>query len=106
VARGRGARSIELILALLAGLAVGPLRVPMPDSPARWRIGLAAIESPRGAAIHWCAQMPRTCRALPPELGQLRELARGPLAAQTSIIPDFPLVNKELRTLCYSCTDR
>jgi Ni,Fe-hydrogenase III large subunit len=27
------------------------------------------------------------------------------LAAQTAIVPDFPLVNKSFE-LCYSCTDR
>jgi Ni,Fe-hydrogenase III large subunit len=98
--------SMRLILALLAGLPSGPLRVPMPEALPAWRIGLAAIESPRGAAIHWL----RSDAAGRVERYHLRSASYAnwpavPLAAQTSIIPDFPLVNKSFE-LCYSCTDR
>jgi Ni,Fe-hydrogenase III large subunit/Ni,Fe-hydrogenase III component G len=98
--------AIRLIRKLAARLEPGPLVAPLPDPlPARG-IGVAAIESPRGAAIHW-----------------LRSDARGridryhlrsasfanwpavPIAAQSAIVPDFPLVNKSFE-LCYSCTDR
>jgi Ni,Fe-hydrogenase III large subunit len=97
---------MRLILALLAGLPSGPLRVPMPEALPAWRIGLAAIESPRGAAIHWL----RSDAAGRVERYHLRSASYAnwpavPLAAQTSIIPDFPLVNKSFE-LCYSCTDR
>ena len=98
--------SMRLILALLAGLPSGSLRVPMPEALPAWRIGLAAIESPRGAAIHWL----RSDAAGRIDRYHLRSASYAnwpavPLAAQTSIIPDFPLVNKSFE-LCYSCTDR
>jgi Ni,Fe-hydrogenase III large subunit/Ni,Fe-hydrogenase III component G len=98
--------SMRLILALLAGLPSGPLRVPMPEALPAWRIGLAAIESPRGAAIHWL----RSDADGRIDRYHLRSASYAnwpavPLAAQTSIIPDFPLVNKSFE-LCYSCTDR
>jgi Ni,Fe-hydrogenase III large subunit len=98
--------SMRLILALLAGLPSGPLRVPMPEALPAWRIGLAAIESPRGAAIHWL----RSDVSGRVDRYHLRSASYAnwpavPLAAQTSIIPDFPLVNKSFE-LCYSCTDR
>ncbi len=98
--------SMRLILALLANVPSGLLRAPMPETMPPWRIGLAAIESPRGAAIHWL----RSDAAGLVDRYHLRSASYAnwpavPLAAQSSIIPDFPLVNKSFE-LCYSCTDR
>jgi Ni,Fe-hydrogenase III large subunit/Ni,Fe-hydrogenase III component G len=98
--------SMRLIRALLASLPAGPLRAPMPEALPPWGIGLAAIESPRGAAIHWL----RSDAAGRVDRYHLRSASYAnwpavPLAALTSIIPDFPLVNKSFE-LCYSCTDR
>jgi Ni,Fe-hydrogenase III large subunit/Ni,Fe-hydrogenase III component G len=98
--------SIRLIRALLDGVPPGPTLTAMPDILPAWGIGLAAIESPRGAAIHWL----RIDGAGRVDRYHLRSAsyANWPavaLAAQTSIIPDFPLVNKSFE-LCYSCTDR
>jgi Ni,Fe-hydrogenase III large subunit len=98
--------SMRLIRALLASLPSGPLRAAMPEALPPWGIGLAAIESPRGAAIHWL----RSDAAGRVDRYHLRSASYAnwpavPLAAQTSIIPDFPLVNKSFE-LCYSCTDR
>ena len=98
--------SMRLIRALLASLPSGPLRAAMPEALPPWGIGLAAIESPRGAAIHWL----RSDAAGRVDRYHLRSASYAnwpavPLAAQSSIIPDFPLVNKSFE-LCYSCTDR
>jgi Ni,Fe-hydrogenase III large subunit/Ni,Fe-hydrogenase III component G len=98
--------SIRLIRALLEGVPSGPICATMPEILPAWGIGLAAIESPRGAAIHWL----RVDGAGRVDRYHLRSAsyANWPavaLAAQTSIIPDFPLVNKSFE-LCYACTDR
>jgi Ni,Fe-hydrogenase III large subunit len=78
----------------------------MPETLPAWGIGLSAIETPRGAAIHWL----RVDGAGRVDRYHLRSPSYAnwpavPLAAMTSIIPDFPLVNKSFE-LCYSCTDR
>ena len=98
--------SMRLIRALLEGVPSGPISVDMPETLPAWGIGIAAIESPRGAAIHWL-RVDGTGRV---DRYHLRSpsYANWPavaLAAQTSIIPDFPIVNKSFE-LCYSCTDR
>ncbi len=106
VRAGEAHESIRLIRALCAGLASGPLAVPIPARPPAGSIGLVAIESPRGASIHWL----RFDGAGRIDRYHLRSAsyANWPavaLAAQTAIVPDFPLVNKSFE-LCYSCTDR
>jgi Ni,Fe-hydrogenase III large subunit len=98
--------SMRLIRALLEGVPSGPICVALPEALPGWGIGIAAIESPRGAAIHWL----RVDGAGRVDRYHLRSpsYANWPavaLAAQTSIIPDFPIVNKSFE-LCYSCTDR
>ena len=98
--------SMRLIVALLASPPSGGLLAAMPEALPPGRVGLAAIESPRGAAIHWL----RSDAAGRVDRYHLRSASYAnwpavPLAAQSSIIPDFPLVNKSFE-LCYSCTDR
>jgi Ni,Fe-hydrogenase III large subunit/Ni,Fe-hydrogenase III component G len=98
--------SIRLIRALLGSMPSGPIRTGMPGALPPWRIGLASIESPRGAAIHWL-RSDATGRI---DRYHLRSASYAnwpavPLAAQNAIIPDFPLVNKSFE-LCYACTDR
>ena len=98
--------SMRVIRTLLEGVPSGPIRCAMPGTLPAWGIGLAAIESPRGAAIHWL----RVDGAGRVDRYHLRSAsyANWPavaLAAQTSIIPDFPIVNKSFE-LCYACTDR
>jgi Ni,Fe-hydrogenase III large subunit/Ni,Fe-hydrogenase III component G len=98
--------SIRLVRALLSGLPSGPLLADVPEVLPPWGIGQCAIESPRGAAVHWL----RTDAAGRVDRYHLRSASYAnwpavPLAAQTAIIPDFPLVNKSFE-LCYSCTDR
>ena len=98
--------SIRLIRLLVSSLPPGPLRTAMPATLPAWGTGLAAIESPRGAAIHWL----RTDAGGHIDRYHLRSASYAnwpavPLAAKHAIIPDFPLVNKSFE-LCYSCTDR
>jgi Ni,Fe-hydrogenase III large subunit/Ni,Fe-hydrogenase III component G len=98
--------SMRIVRALLGSLPAGPILAAMPESLPPWKVGLASIESPRGAAIHWL----RSDGAGRVDRYHLRSasFANWPavaIAAQSSIIPDFPLVNKSFE-LCYSCTDR
>jgi Ni,Fe-hydrogenase III large subunit/Ni,Fe-hydrogenase III component G len=98
--------SMRLVHALLGSVPSGPIRAAMPDALPAWGIGLAAIESPRGAAVHWL----RSDGAGRVDRYHLRSASFAnwpavPIAAQSAIIPDFPLVNKSFE-LCYSCTDR
>ena len=98
--------SIRLIGEFIRRLEPGLLRVALPEPLRGGRIGISAIESARGEAVHWL----RT-----DALGRVdRYHLRSPsyhnwpavaLAAETAIVPDFPLVNKSFE-LCYSCTDR
>ncbi|MFI5458700.1 MAG: NADH-quinone oxidoreductase subunit C [Isosphaerales bacterium] len=98
--------SMRLVRGLLSGRRSGPLCAAVPDVLPPWRIGQCAIESPRGAAVHWL----RTDAAGRVDRYHLRSASYAnwpavPLAALTAIIPDFPLINKSFE-LCYSCTDR
>ena len=100
------AESIRLVRALLAGLPEGPVRAAMPSALPPRRIGLASIESPRGAAVHWL----RSDADGRVDRYHLRSASFAnwpavPIAARSAIVPDFPLVNKSFE-LCYACTDR
>jgi Ni,Fe-hydrogenase III large subunit len=98
--------SIRLVGEFVRQLEPGPLQTALPDPIPGGRIGIAAIESPRGEAVHWLRTDAGGCVE--------RYHLRSPsyhnwpavtLAAETAIVPDFPLVNKSFE-LCYSCTDR
>ncbi|MCR4340451.1 MAG: NADH-quinone oxidoreductase subunit C [Gemmatimonadaceae bacterium] len=98
--------SVRLIREFIRRLEPGSLRGNLPEPVPGGRIGIAAIESPRGEAVHWL----RTDRDGRVERYHLRSPSYHnwpavALAAETAIIPDFPLVNKSFE-LCYSCTDR
>jgi Ni,Fe-hydrogenase III large subunit/Ni,Fe-hydrogenase III component G len=98
--------SIRLVGELVRRLEPGPLEVALPQPLPGGRIGIAAIESPRGEAVHWL----RTDAGGRVERYHLRSPSYHnwpavALAAETAIVPDFPLVNKSFE-LCYSCTDR
>lgn len=104
VAEARG--SIALIRTLLSGMPSGSIGATLPSLLPAWAIGLSAIESPRGAALHWLRvdDQGRIDRyhLRSPSYANWPAVA---LAAENAIIPDFPLVNKSFE-LCYSCTDR
>ena len=98
--------SIRLVGELVRRLEPGPLGVALPETLPGGRIGIAAIESPRGEAVHWL----RTDGGGRVERYHLRSPSYHnwpavALCAETAIVPDFPLVNKSFE-LCYSCTDR
>ncbi len=98
--------SIRLLRVLVGGLPPGPLRAAVPAALPPWRVGLASVESPRGAAIHWL----RSDGAGRVDRYHLRSASYAnwpavPIAALSAIVPDFPLVNKSFE-LCYACTDR
>lgn len=98
--------SIRLLKLLASALPPGPLSVPVPDRLPPWQIGLSAVESPRGAALHWL----RTDGSGRVDRYHVRSASYAnwpavPYAALNAIIPDFPLVNKSFE-LCYACTDR
>lgn len=98
--------SIRLLRVLVGGVSPGPIRAAMPSALPPWRVGLASVESPRGAAIHWL----RSDGAGRIDRYHLRSASYAnwpavPIAALSAIVPDFPLVNKSFE-LCYACTDR
>ncbi len=98
--------SVRLIGEFVRRLAPGALRAALAEPLPGDRIGIAAIESPRGEAVHWL----RTDAHGAIERYHLRSPSfhnwpAVALAAETAIVPDFPLVNKSFE-LCYSCTDR
>ncbi len=104
--RAREAReSIRLVAEFVRRLEAGPLRVTLPE-PMPPGIGMAAIESPRGEAVHWlrtdASGLVDRYHLRSPSYHNWPAVA---LAAETAIVPDFPLVNKSFE-LCYSCTDR
>ena len=98
--------SIRLVGELVRRFEPGPLQVTLPDPLPGGRIGISAIESPRGEAVHWLRTDPRgrveRYHLRSPSYHNWPAVA---LAAESAIIPDFPLVNKSFE-LCYSCTDR
>ena len=98
--------SIRLVGEFLQRLETGPLHVVLTEPLPGERIGISAIESARGEAVHWL----RTDADGRVERYHLRSPSYQnwpavALAAVTAIVPDFPLVNKSFE-LCYSCTDR
>jgi len=98
--------SIRLVGEFVRRLEPGPLRVALAEPLPGGRIGISAIESARGEAVHWL----RTDAVGRVERYHLRSPSYHnwpavALAAETAIVPDFPLVNKSFE-LCYSCTDR
>jgi Ni,Fe-hydrogenase III large subunit/Ni,Fe-hydrogenase III component G len=98
--------SIRLVGEFVRRLKPGPLQVALVEPLPGERIGISAIESARGEAVHWL----RTDADGRVERYHLRSPSYHnwpavALAAQAAIVPDFPLVNKSFE-LCYSCTDR
>jgi Ni,Fe-hydrogenase III large subunit len=98
--------SIRLVGEFVRRLEPGPLQAALPDPLPGGLIGIAGIESPRGEAVHWLRTDANGCvdryHLRSPSYHNWPAVA---LAAETAIVPDFPLVNKSFE-LCYSCTDR
>jgi Ni,Fe-hydrogenase III large subunit/Ni,Fe-hydrogenase III component G len=97
--------SWEIVRTLLADEPTGPIRAEVGPLPAH-RIGVGAVESPRGADVHWLLTDAQG------RIDRLRvrsaSLANWPLVPTTApgnLAPDFPLINKSFE-LCYACLDR
>jgi Ni,Fe-hydrogenase III large subunit/Ni,Fe-hydrogenase III component G len=97
--------SWRLVEELLASEPSGPVRVPV-ELPGTRAVGIGAVESPRGADVHWLA-LDSAGR-----IDRLRvrsaSFANWPLVAAAgpgNLVPDFPLINKSFE-LCYACLDR
>jgi Ni,Fe-hydrogenase III large subunit len=97
--------SFRLLEELLARPPDGPVRVRIgPLAP--YRVGLGAVESPRGADVH--AVLCDTDGRI--ERYRVRSASFPnwplvPMAVPGNLMPDFPLINKSFE-LCYACLDR
>ena len=97
--------SFRLLEELLASPPGGPVRAPLgPVEP--HRLGLGAVESPRGADVHavLCDADGRIERYRV-RSASFPNWPLVPLAVPGDLMPDFPLINKSFE-LCYACLDR
>ncbi|HEY3111463.1 MAG TPA: nickel-dependent hydrogenase large subunit, partial [Chloroflexota bacterium] len=96
--------TLDLLARLLAAEPDGPVRAPIGAWPAG--VGIGAVESPRGANVHWVRldERGRIDRARI-RSASFPNWAIVPLAVPGNLVPDFPLINKSFE-LCYSCLDR
>jgi Ni,Fe-hydrogenase III large subunit len=97
--------SFRLLEALLATSPPGPVRAEI-GWPEAGRLGLGAIESPRGADVHavLCDADGRIARYRV-RSASFPNWPLVALAAPGNLLPDFPLINKSFE-LCYACLDR
>jgi Ni,Fe-hydrogenase III large subunit/Ni,Fe-hydrogenase III component G len=97
--------SFRLLEELLANPPGGPIRAAVgPLAP--HRLGLGAVESPRGADVHaiLCDAEGRIARYRV-RSASFPNWPLVPLAVPGNLMPDFPLINKSFE-LCYACLDR
>jgi Ni,Fe-hydrogenase III large subunit/Ni,Fe-hydrogenase III component G len=96
--------SLDLLARLLEAPPAGPVAVPTPTPPAG--VGVGAVESPRGADVHWL-QIDERGRVdrLRIRSASFPNWPLVPLAVPGNLVPDFPLINKSFE-LCYACLDR
>jgi len=76
----------------------------VPGAPAR-PVGLARVESPRGATLCVVEQAGGTLQRLRLRSGSYANWPVVAHAAADNLLPDFPLINKSFE-LCYACVDR
>ena len=101
----RGDASLALLAALLAARC-RTARSRRGSARCRPAIGFGAVESPRGANVHWVridadGQVDR----LRIRSASFPNWPIVPLAVPGNMVPDFPLINKSFE-LCYACLDR
>ncbi len=91
---------------LLDDLLDAPLQpaAAVPGAPAR-PVGLARVESPRGATLCVVEQAGGTLQRLRLRSGSYANWPVVAHAAADNLLPDFPLINKSFE-LCYACVDR
>jgi Ni,Fe-hydrogenase III large subunit len=96
--------SVELLEELLDAPPDGP--VAGPAAPPRAARGVGAVESPRGADVHWVRLGPDgTVDRLRIRSASFANWPLVPLSVPGNLVPDFPMINKSFE-LCYSCCDR
>jgi Ni,Fe-hydrogenase III large subunit len=97
--------TLDLLARLLAAEPDGPVRAPIGSWPAGG-VGLGAVESPRGATVHWVRLDERgRVDRVRIRSASFPNWAIVPLAVPGNLVPDFPMINKSFE-LCYSCLDR
>jgi Ni,Fe-hydrogenase III large subunit len=101
-------RAVELLQSLdvLDALLTGPVEpaAAEPRNAAR-PIGLALVESPRGATLCVVEQVGGRIERLRLRTGSYANWPVVAHAAAGNLLPDFPLINKSFE-LCYACADR
>jgi Ni,Fe-hydrogenase III large subunit len=95
-------QSFDVLDALLDG-PVQPAAT-VPGAPAK-PIGLARVESPRGATMCVVERGGGTLERLRLRTGSYANWPVVAHAAAGNLLPDFPLINKSFE-LCYACADR
>ncbi len=97
--------SFRVVLDLLENPPAGGIRVPV-GPPVAGRLGLGAVESPRGADVHalLCDREGLIARYRV-RSASFPNWPLVPLAVPGNLMPDFPLINKSFE-LCYACLDR
>ncbi|MFN0153954.1 MAG: NADH-quinone oxidoreductase subunit C [Gaiella sp.] len=97
---------LEQSFATLETLLDGPVR-PAPAEPGEREaaIGLARVESPRGATLCVVERDHDRLARLRLRTGSYANWPSVAHAAAGNMLPDFPLINKSFE-LCYACADR
>jgi Ni,Fe-hydrogenase III large subunit len=95
-------QSLELLPTLLTG-ALEPAEAVTRD--AATPLGLALVESPRGATLCVVERNGGRLRRLRLRTGSYANWPVVAHAAAGNLLPDFPLINKSFE-LCYACADR
>lgn len=91
---------------LLEALLDGPLSPAAAEPNAAAKpVGLARVESPRGATLCVVEQTGATVERLHLRTGSYANWPVAARAAVGNLLPDFPLINKSFE-LCYACVDR
>ena len=98
--------SLRLLVAALARIEAGSIRVPLAREPSAGAEAFAGAEGPRGASRVWLRAGPHGTL----DRFHLRSasFANWPVVAAAlpgDLVADFPLINKSFE-LCYACTDR
>jgi Ni,Fe-hydrogenase III large subunit/Ni,Fe-hydrogenase III component G len=96
--------TLRLLEQLCADAPAGPVAAPVERVPAG--VGLGAVESPRGACVHWVrVDADGLVDRLRIRSASFANWPLVPLTAPGNLVPDFPMINKSFE-LCYACLDR
>jgi Ni,Fe-hydrogenase III large subunit len=92
-------------LSILAGLLTPILRCEVPMTAPTATVGVATVESPRGATTCIIESDGETVKRVRLRTGSYANWSSVAHAAMGNLLPDFPLINKSFE-LCYACVDR